>query len=662
MPLCLHKYSSSERFTTAENLLYWPDTHIPPLTHIRSIVGMLLVAGAVTVVMVAVAARSEQAAFHGLFLGQVAPVCGNGIVDDEEECDAGPLNGLRECSATCEELVCGDGVISVHLQEECEPPRGDDGEYAPPQCGLSCTVPTCDGDDCEGGCKRVFLPACTASSSSSPASASSSSSSPSPASSSAASSVASSTVSSKSSVKQTSSSSSSSSSLASVAAVAASSADGDAGDVVVASSSSAIAAAVDAPVVPAPPVAAASSSSKQRILYGTPRYTALPKPVESSPALDVSTQEDPPVEADLTASLPEKPQPPDQLLPKECGDFILSRGEECDDGNNENGDGCTSRCRLEPGVIPVCGNGVWEKGEYCDDGWANSEEPDACRPLCVEARCGDSIVDSNEECDDGVANAVLPNACRPTCKLPFCGDGVVDDGEQCDPALKNGPECYDDCTVVPTCGDGILSGDEECDLGKENASDRGDSRCHMDCKLPRCGDGVKDAWLGEECDYPGNPEECNDNCTRVRCGDGIVQPNEQCDDQNRNNADACSNLCRKAGCGDGILQSKSGEECDDENRRSGDGCTDECKLEVGFYCEGIVCVSVCGDGVKADEEMCDDGNGDDWDGCTSSCVVRPTMASLITVGTGMAGVFATAFLGHIVYLVFRPHKRHASAA
>ena len=45
-----------------------------------------------------------------------------------------------------------------------------------------------------------------------------------------------------------------------------------------------------------------------------------------------------------------------------CGDAILGPGEECDDGNDEPGDGCTPDCLLES----VCGNGIVDFGEQCE--------------------------------------------------------------------------------------------------------------------------------------------------------------------------------------------------------------------------------------------------------------------------------------------------------
>src|SRR5262245_66603296 len=65
-----------------------------------------------------------------------------------------------------------------------------------------------------------------------------------------------------------------------------------------------------------------------------------------------------------------------------CGNGAVqpSQGEQCDDGNTTNGDGCSSTCTIEPGFTcsgepsvctPTCGNGVVNGGEQCDAGAAN---------------------------------------------------------------------------------------------------------------------------------------------------------------------------------------------------------------------------------------------------------------------------------------------------
>ena len=55
--------------------------------------------------------------------------------------------------------------------------------------------------------------------------------------------------------------------------------------------------------------------------------------------------------------------------------------EQCDDGNNNLGDGCDPFCQREPQCtngtcVAVCGDGVLQAGEQCDDG--NLRDFDGC--------------------------------------------------------------------------------------------------------------------------------------------------------------------------------------------------------------------------------------------------------------------------------------------
>lgn len=85
-----------------------------------------------------------------------------------------------------------------------------------------------------------------------------------------------------------------------------------------------------------------------------------------------------------------------------CGNGIVdvAAGEQCDDGNTVNGDNCNSDCKLsndppphvDGGVVcpqpytgpisPTCGNAIVEpdKGEQCDDG--NTVDGDGCDDAC----------------------------------------------------------------------------------------------------------------------------------------------------------------------------------------------------------------------------------------------------------------------------------------
>lgn len=62
-------------------------------------------------------------------------------------------------------------------------------------------------------------------------------------------------------------------------------------------------------------------------------------------------------------------------VPK-CADTIVDVGEQCDDGNFIDGDGCDAGCKST-----ACGNGVLAPPELCDDG--NIVDGDGCSSTCA---------------------------------------------------------------------------------------------------------------------------------------------------------------------------------------------------------------------------------------------------------------------------------------
>ena len=203
--------------------------------------------------------------------------------------------------------------------------------------------------------------------------------------------------------------------------------------------------------------------------------------------------------------------------------------EECDDGNSQNGDGCSALCTIEleaPQLAisePVCGDGSIDSGEQCDDG--NVRSGDGCSALCTTEQtivaaasiCGNGTFDPGEECDDN--NRRDNDGCNSTCLLEIgiCGDGIVQSllGEQCEQSTHNVslPYACVDCRFVSaSCGDGTVDAGEECDNGPLNSRDA-DADCRPDCALSRCGDGVLDS-------------------------------SELCDDGNRRRGDGCDSFCR----------------------------------------------------------------------------------------------------------------------
>lgn len=292
-----------------------------------------------------------------------------------------------------------------------------------------------------------------------------------------------------------------------------------------------------------------------------------------------------------------------------CGNAAVETGEQCDDGNQIGGDGCSATCTLEPGYsctnqngqpsvcTTVCGDGVKTADEQCDDG--NTTNGDGCRANCTLERCGDGLKDPQEQCDDG--NTINGDGCNANCTLPQCGNSIVDPGEQCDDGNQVGGDGCSATCRREICGNGILDPRETCDDGNTTNGDG----CRANCTVEACGDAIRDP--GEQCD-DGNTlggDGCRTNCTTEVCGDGVVDPQEQCDDQNTVGGDGCSATCRLEICGNGVLDPQ--EQCDDGNTVSGDGCQVNCTLPK------------CGDGIRDPGEQCDDHNNTAGDGCSTSC-------------------------------------------
>jgi fibro-slime domain-containing protein len=266
--------------------------------------------------------------------------------------------------------------------------------------------------------------------------------------------------------------------------------------------------------------------------------------------------------------------------PPGCGDSERSDDEACDDGNLDNGDGCSANCL------------VVETGYACDTPGS------VCQLVEV---CGDSRVVLSERCDDG--NAVGDDGCSANCQLEA--------GHAC-------PRPGEACVSSAVCGDGFVALSESCDDGGAVAGDG----CSDTCQLEP----------GYECLIAG--AKC-----RTVCGDGLLTGKERCDDGNTDAGDGCSptctleagfacdtagSPCRATDCQDGVLEGT--EQCDDNNDVPFDGCTAACVNEprCGYDSDGVYgCAAVCGDGMKFPEEECDDGNTQPGDGCTEVCLREP---------------------------------------
>ena len=65
--------------------------------------------------------------------GEADPLCGNGLVDTNEECDDGNENDNDKCTNTCKLAFCGDGIVET-ATEECDDANANDSDACTTEC------------------------------------------------------------------------------------------------------------------------------------------------------------------------------------------------------------------------------------------------------------------------------------------------------------------------------------------------------------------------------------------------------------------------------------------------------------------------------------------------------------------------------------------------
>jgi cysteine-rich repeat protein len=331
-----------------------------------------------------------------------------------------------------------------------------------------------------------------------------------------------------------------------------------------------------------------------------------------------------------------------------CGDGVINvLEEECDDGNNSNGDGCDSECKSEVICrtkslrVALVFDLSKQKGQSLSNSRAAAKkfidymildtDPEAAKDMAaiIEVRNTAIVVQSLTSTEanldnaisgfsspsgnmnlsqgileadallngaDGNINAILIFASAGPNRHGAIGENSCDWGDW---TLANN-ECDVTTPAAAARAEGIkiyvvnYSGAEEAAAMLREAANDPDSEYYMHRPNPN---DVADVY-----------HDLTDATGLCTCGDGIPNFGEQCDDGNDNNWDTCTNDCTNFACGDGIVRIGF-EQCDDANGNDADACKNDCTFNMAV---------TCGNGVVQGLERCDDGNTVSGDGCSGT--------------------------------------------
>jgi cysteine-rich repeat protein len=241
--------------------------------------------------------------------------------------------------------------------------------------------------------------------------------------------------------------------------------------------------------------------------------------------------------------------------------------------------------------VVVCGNGTTEPGEQCDDG--NTTNGDGCNSLCkLEVA---TEIEPNNTPAQALANGPFP------ANQPWIG-AITPIGDKDYFALLVTSTVdltiatYDG-TGAPSC---VAPHDTEIRLFASNGTtqlstddDTGPGLCSLTTAAANAGNrhllpGTYYISVEEHLSDASIPDYMVQVTFTAVCGNGVQEGYEECD-----GTASCSATCSLIPvCGDGILSGTEG--CDDGNGTNGDGCSSACAAEPGYACTGApsVCMSV----------------------------------------------------------------------
>ncbi|MCO4763799.1 MAG: lamin tail domain-containing protein [Myxococcales bacterium] len=306
-----------------------------------------------------------------------------------------------------------------------------------------------------------------------------------------------------------------------------------------------------------------------------------------------------------------------------CGDGKTHPeiGEQCDDGNTDSGDGCSSLCKTEVAVpegsiiftevLPDPKAVSDENGEWFEvynttnqavdlngvileavdkGGWKTTLT--ATKPISVPAKSYFVLV---AKADTSVNGGVTGNHVFGTYPLASKGAKLT---------LRSAGKVVDEISYSPTTWMMQTGATLSLDPGALDSKSNDDPNnwClgqatyglgdlgSPGAQNPKCG------GTGMDTDGDGTPDK-TDNCPALKNpgqadadGDGVGDTCDNCvatknADQADANKDGTGDACTKGKCGN--KKKELGEQCDDGNTQAGDGCSPTCQLESSLPKPGV---------------------------------------------------------------------------
>ncbi|EDM80966.1 putative lipoprotein [Plesiocystis pacifica SIR-1] len=234
----------------------------------------------------------------------------------------------------------------------------------------------------------------------------------------------------------------------------------------------------------------------------------------------------------------------------ECGNGILEQGEQCDDGNTVDDDGCQADCTFPPGPIE-CGGQVYACGDEIDndrDGKVDLDDPECISPCDdnessfqtdlpgqnndCKADCyfdsnsgsGDDKCEWNLKCDPENPGAEIGCEYDPEFNPAMCMVQLEQDClDFCVPNVPNGCDCFGCCEVdgqfiyldsSPNCSLDNLDGCQNCTFYEDCANPCVPEECEL-CF------GQDPSELDEDCEEPSCPEGFDSCINTADCPEGF---------------------------------------------------------------------------------------------------------------------------------------------